>query len=235
MGECMNASQSIKFVVKDAERLVDVVLSKSDGGQHLEKGLKERLSGVTEGMSFDVNVEEYPGLGSLLDDLAGDNPELASSTPNIVILSLAAEMDRLKEVGASDTALAGVRADLVAVIRQIKEKVGAHILVTNVSTLDPDNPVFNYHGVAEEPWTLRGHRLNLMLIEVSHDEGISIIDVDRKIAEVGGDSAVTAAARYSQSGCEGIVEEIVRIVEDYGFLDDRPFLEQVGAAARRGS
>ncbi|CAN5755915.1 hypothetical protein BH23ACT4_BH23ACT4_03090 [soil metagenome] len=231
----MSSRQSIRFVVKDAERLADVVLSKAGGGNHLEKGLKERLSDLAEGVDFDVVVEEYSGLGSLLEDLSSDNPSLASSKPDVVILSLAAEMDRLKEVGASETALAAVRADLVATIRQIKEKVGAHILVTNVSTLDPGNPVFTYHGVTEEPWTLRGHRLNLMLIDVSHDEGISIIDVDRKIAEVGGDSAVTAAARYSQYGCEGIVGEIVRIVEDYGFLDDRPLMEQIGAAAGRGS
>lgn len=231
----MSARQSIKFVVKDAERLADVVLSKADGGNYLDKGLKERLAALTEGVDIEVKVEEYSGLGSLLDDLAGDSPAFAGSTPDVVILSLAAEMDRLKEVGAAESALAAVRSDLVAVIRQIKDKVGAHILVTNVSTLDPANPVFTYHGVAEEPWTLRGHRLNLMLIDVSHDEGISIIDVDRKIAEVGGDSSVTAAARYSEPGCVGIVEEIVRIVEDYGFLDDRPLMEQVGAAAGRGS
>lgn len=231
----MSSRESIKFVVKDAERLADVVLSKNAGGSYLEKGLKERLSGLADAIDFDVKVEEYSGLGSLLEDLASDSPALAASDPDVVILSLAAEMDRLKEVGASETALAEVRADLVAAIRQIKDKVGAHILVTNVSTLDPENPVFTYHGVAEEPWTLRGHRLNLMLIGVSHDEGVSIIDVDRKIAEVGGDSSVTAAARYSQRGCEGIVEEIVRIVEDYGFLDDRPLMEQVGAAAGRGS
>ena len=235
MGSAVSSRQSIKFVVKDAERLADVVLSKADGGAHLEKGLKERLSGLAEAIDFTVNVEEYSGLGSLLDDLAADNPALAGSAPDVVILSLAAEMDRLKEVGKSETALAAVRADLVAAIRQIKEKVGAHILIANVSTLDPANPAFTYHGVTEEPWNLRGHRLNLMLIEVSHDEGISIIDVDRKIAEVGGDAAVTAAARYSRSGCEGIVEEIVRIVQDYGFLDERPLMEQVGAAAGRGS
>lgn len=231
----MSSRQSIKFVVKDAERLADVVLSKADGGNHLESGLKERLSGLAEGIDIEVNVEEYSGIASLLPDLAGDNLALASSAPDVVILSLAAEMDRLKEVGRSEAALAAVKADLVAAIRQVKEKVGAHILATNVSTLDPAHPVYTYHGVTEEPWTLRGHRLNLMLIEVSHDEGISIIDVDRKIAEVGGDSAVTAAARYSQAGCEGIVEEIVRIVEDYGFLDDRPLMEQVGAVAGRGS
>lgn len=231
----MSARQSVKFVVKDAERLADVVLSKADGGNHLDQGLKERLSAQAEGIDFGVKVDEYSGLGSLLADLAGDSPTLAGSSPDIVILSLAAEMDRLKEVGAAESALAAVRADLVAVIRQIKEKVGAHILVTNVSTLDPTDSVFNYHGVTEEPWTLRGHRLNLMLIDVSHDEGVSIIDVDRKIAEVGGDSAVIAAARYGEPGCVGIVEEIVRIVEDYGFLDDRPLMEQVGAAAGRGS
>lgn len=231
----MSSRESIKFVVKDAERLADVVLSKAAGGSYLEAGLKERLSGLAEGIDFDVKVEEYSGLRSLLEDLASDTPSLAASNPDVVILSLAAEMERLKEVGASETALANVRADLVSAIRQIKEKVGAHILVANVSTLDPDNPVFTYHGVAEEPWTLRGHRLNLMLIGVSHDEGISIIDVDRKIAEVGGDSSVTAAARYSGPGCEAIVEEIVRVVEDYGFLDDRPLMEQVGAVAGRGS
>lgn len=235
MGSAVSSRQSIKFVVKDAERLADVVLSKADGGDHLEKGLKERLSELAEGIDFTVKVEEYSGLGSLLDDLAADNPALGSSAPDVVILSLAAEMDRLKEVGKSETALAAVRADLVAAIRQIKEKVGAHILVANVSTLDPANPAFAYHGVTEEPWNLRGHRLNLMLIEVSHDEGISVIDVDRKIAEVGGDSAVMAAARYSSSGCEGIIEEIVRIVQDYGFLDERPLMEQVGAVAGRGS
>ena len=231
----MGSRQSIKFVVKDAERLADVVLSKADGGGHLEEGLKDRLSAIEEGIDFEVTVEEYSGLVSLLDDLAGENPALVTSAPDIVILSLAAEMDRLNEVGASETALAAVRADLVAAIRQIKEKVGAHIMVTNVSTLDPADPVFTYHGVDEEPWTLRAHRLNLMLIGVSHDEGISIIDVDRKIAEVGGDSAVTAAARYSQPGCAGIVDEIARIVEDYGFLDDRPLMKQVGAPAGSGS
>jgi hypothetical protein len=74
-----------------------------------------------------------------------------------------------------------------------------------------------------------------MLIDVSHDEGISIIDVDRKIAEVGGDHAVTGAARYSEVGCLAIVDEIIRIVEDYGFLDDRALMEQIGAAAGRES
>jgi hypothetical protein len=227
--------QSVKFVVKNAEALADVVLSKADGGGYLDNGLKERLASSGSDLEFVVDVADYGGLGELLEELNSENPALASAAPNIVILSLAAEMERLKEVGNSDQALAAVRSDLVSVIRKIKEKVGAHILVPNVSTLDPSDPVFTYHGVTEEPWTLRGHRLNLMLIGVSHDEGISIIDVDRKIAEVGGDQAVTGAARYGEAGCSAIVEEVVRIVEDYGFLDDRPLMEQVGAAAGRGS
>jgi hypothetical protein len=231
----MTYRQSVKFVVKNAEALADVVLSKADGGAFLDSGLKERLASSGSDLEVDVEVGDYGGLGELLEELNSESPALASAAPNIVILSLAAEMERLKEVGNSDQALAAVRSDLVSVIRKIKEKVGAHILVPNVSTLDPSDPVFTYHGVTEEPWTLRGHRLNLMLIGVSHDEGVSIIDVDRKIAEVGGDQAVIGAARYGETGCSAIVDEIVRIVEDYGFLDDRPLMEQVGAAAGRES
>lgn len=231
----MSYRQSVKFVVKNAEALADVVLSKADGGGYLDNGLKERLAASGSALEFDVAVEDYGGLGELIEELNSENPALASASPDIIILSLAAEMERLKEVGNSDQSLAAVRSDLVSVIRKIKETVGAHILVPNVSTLDPSDPVFTYHGVTEEPWTLRAHRLNLMLIGVSHDEGISIIDVDRKIAEVGGDQAVTGAARYSEVGCSAIVDEIIRIVEDYGFLDDRPLMEQVGAAAGRES
>lgn len=226
----MSSEQVLKFVVKDAEGLRDVVLSKADGGQYLEKGLKECLSEVSADSVYEVVVEDFSGVESLLGGGA-----ITAGSPDIVILSLAAEMERLKGLDNPDDDVAAVRADLVAAIRRIKEELGAHILVTNVSTLDPSDPVFTYHGVEEQPWTLRGHRLNLMLIGVSHDEGISIVDVDRKIAEVGGDRAVVGAARYSEVGCQTILEEIVRIVEDYGFLDDRPIMEQVGAAAGGGS
>lgn len=225
----MSSGNSIKFVVRDAERLADVVLSKSKGGRYLDRGLEDRLTDLAPDFSYEVEVNRYSGLGELLDELKSENPDMASAPPQIIILSLAAEMERLRASRSPIQTLGEVRADLVEVTRRIKEKIGAHVFVVNVSTLDPADPVFTYHGVDAEPWTLLAHRLNLMLIGVSHDEGLSIVDVDRKIAEVGGSHSVIAAAEYSESGCEAIVEEIARIVEDYGFLDDRPLMQQVGA------
>lgn len=225
------SSESVNVVVKDAEGLKDVVLSKGEGGRHLDEGLGARLAALAPDMTFAVEVEEFSGVASLLDGPLTAAPQ----GPSILILSTAGEMERLKGLADPDADVASVRADLVTAVRRIKGELGAHILVTNVSTLDPENPVFTYHGVDEQPWTLRAHRLNLMLIGVSHDEGVSIIDVDRKIAEVGGDRAVAGAARYTDVGCETIVEEIVRVIQDYGFLDDRPIMEQVGAAAGSGS
>jgi hypothetical protein len=52
-----------------------------------------------------------------------------------------------------------------------------------------------------------------MLIGVSHDEGISIIDIDRRIAEVGGDQAVVGAARYSEIGVQTFLYKALRTQE----------------------
>jgi hypothetical protein len=68
-----------------------------------------------------------------------------------------------------------------------------------------------------------------MLVGVSHDEGISIVDVDRLIAELGAAGNVDGPAAYGPEACARIAAEIVRIIDDYGFLDERPLLAQVGA------
>lgn len=225
----MSSSSSLKIVVKDSEAMGDVVLSRSAGGSKLERGLAERLSDINADIDYQVSVERYTGVTDLFEG------EITSGSPDIVILTLAGDMERLKSVESPESDVSAVRADIVRAIRRIKSEVGAHIFVTNVSTLDPADPVFNYHGLTEQPWTLRGHRLNLMIIGVSHDEGVSIVDIDRVIAEAGGDGSVEAAARYTTTGCEAVVDEMVRIIEEYGFLDDRPVMEQIGAAAGSGS
>jgi hypothetical protein len=74
--------------------------------------------------------------------------------------------------------------------------------------------------------------LNLVVVDVSHSEGISVIDVDRKIAEVGAENAVVAPSRFNEVGCGVIAGEVVRLIEEYGFLDERPLLEQVGARGK---
>ena len=130
-----------------------------------------------------------------------------------------------------EQSLRDVTDDLVACIGLIKARVGAHVFVANLSTLDPSNSTFNYHGLDKEPFSLQAHRLNRALVSVSREEGISIIDVDRKIAERGGEDTVVGPARYNEEGLKVIAGEIFRVIEDYGFLDERPILEQIGAGS----
>ncbi len=150
--------------------------------------------------------------------------------PDVVVLSVADDVRSLATQGVNpEQAVQRFRADLEAAIAMIKDRIGAHILVANASTIDPDDTAFSYHGLDEEPMTLRAHRLDLMLVLVSHDYGISVVDLDRLIAELGGADHVVAPLRYDVAAAAVIAAEIARILEDYGFFDDRPLLAQSGA------
>src|SRR5262249_1969389 len=96
---------------------------------------------------------------------------------------------------------AGSKENLARLIGAAKERLDAHVLVFNCSSLDPEDNVHNYHG-REDTTALRIHRLNLALMELSRDEGISIIDVERLISEMGGQRHVLAACRYSDEAYE---------------------------------
>ncbi len=117
----------------------------------------------------------------------------------------------------------------IRLVRILKERTGAHIIVYNCSTFDPGDRVHNYRGV-EGGLGLRAHRFNLALIEISALEGISIIDVDRLIGEAGAGRHVLAPLRYSAGGFELIRAEFLRVLEDIGFFESRPLVMQVGQA-----
>ena len=220
----------LEIVVKAGADVRDAVLSRRDGGAKLDRGLRERVAESFPDVDIRVTVEPSTGFAALRAELEDGSSSLLDASPDIVVLSIADDVAALPHRAVSiEEAVQTVRADLVAVIEIIKSRLGAHILVAGASTVDPADETFNYQGLAEEPVSLRAHRLDLLLVGVSHDEGISIIDVDRLVAEIGAATAVTAAMEYSAAGCEAIAAEIVRILEDYGFFDDRPLLAQVGA------
>ena len=224
----------IKIFVVGGADIVDASLSKADGGAKLGIGVRELVASDFPGVVVETLHEGSANFASLRSELESGDSSLIAERPQIVLLSIANDVIALGSEGINaEEDVRRVRADLVAAIDLIKEKVGAHVLIAGVSTLDPSQKVFNYHDIEEEPVSLRAHRLDLMLIGVSHDEGISVIDVDRKIAELGGAIGVTAAFEYSEAGCQTIASEIVRVIDDYGFFDDRPLLAQVGARAGR--
>ena len=228
------ADTNLKLFIVGGADIVDASVSKADGGAKLDLGVREMVASQFPDVVIETLHEGSSGFADLRSALESGVSALIDAQPHIVLLSIADDVIGLGADGINVVEAVGhIEADLVAVIDLIKEKVGAYVLIANVSTLDPSHEVMNYHDVVEEPASLRAHRLDLMLIGVSHNEGISIIDVDRKIAELGGAVGVVAAFDYSEAGCVTIAAEIVRVIEDYGFFDDRPLLAQVGARAGR--
>jgi len=228
----MAQNRNLRLVILGGDDLVDVTLSRNDGGRTLQRGVRELVTASYPEIGLGVRHEATSGLAEVRGRLEDGSSSLIADPPDVVLLSLTAEASELGSGAATaEQAVQAVRQDLVSVIGLVKEKVGAHVLVTNLSTIDPGDAPFTYHGLAEEPFTLRAHRLDLMLVGVSHDEGISIIDVDRLVAELGAAGNVDGPASYGPEACTRIAAEIVRILDDYGFLDDRPLLAQVGARA----
>lgn len=223
---------TLKLFVKGNADIVDAALSTRDGGGKLARGVRELVSSAHPGYEIEPSHEPSNGFAALRAELESGNCALIHSAPDIVLLSVEHDVRHLSCMG-DDAAeeVRAVQANLVAVTELIKAKVGAHVLVANASTLDPVEMIFNYHDTDVPPISLSSHRMDLMLVGVSHQEGVSIIDVDRKIAEIGGAIGVVAALEYSHAGCEVLAGEIVRVIEDYGFFDDRPLLAQIGARA----
>jgi hypothetical protein len=207
------------------------MVSTADGGSVLERGVAEVVAYRYPGVTVEVTVEHVDGFGELRSRLeAGDRPPA-----DVAILSVDDEVRRLAgRVTDAKAAVAAVEADLTAIVAAYKA-AGTRVIVANVCTVDPDSWARSYAGRDEEPVTLRAHRLDAMLVRVSHDLGISVVDVDRALAEIGAAGKLDAAMVYGPEAAARIADEAVAVLADYGFFDDRPLLEQVGAAAGEGS
>ncbi len=226
----MSQDTTLSLFVKGNADIVDATLSKSDGGAKLDEGVRELISERFPAVSLNVSSEPAGDFAALRQELETGGSTMIDTRPDIVVLSIAEEVRGLPRRGANaEEAVRAVKDDLVAAIELIKERVGAHVLVANASTIDPTVKVRNYHGLPEEPISLRVHRLDLMLVGVSHERGISIIDVDRVLAELGADGNMDGPLSYGPRACDVIARETARILEEYGFFDDRPVLAQVGA------
>jgi hypothetical protein len=110
-----------------------------------------------------------------------------------------------------------------------KDQVGAHLLFYNCSPIDPSDQVFNYYR-RPETMVERIRKLNLTLLKLSMETGISIIDVERVVAELGA-AEVPTRLRYTDRAAEAIRDEVVRVLDDIGFFELRPLLMQIGSRA----
>ncbi|AFY35394.1 hypothetical protein [Calothrix sp. PCC 7507] len=112
-------------------------------------------------------------------------------------------------------------------IQLLKEKTGAYIICYNCCDFDPSDRTTNYYQ-QEDTLSIRIQKLNLALIKLSIQEGISIIDVESVLAELGTEQHILKALEYSLAAEEAICQEFLRVVEDVGFFEHRPLLMQIG-------
>lgn len=188
----------------------------------LDLGLAGRVDQATHGRTrLELHIENRPPMPALAGELSGG---LEAPVPDLVVFSLDPDVfDRVE----SDVFLEAAGAVVDAY-----QSAGSHVFFLNGSTIDPSRLVSNYHAI-DEPFTRTAQRLDLMLLHLSISHGISIVDVDRLLAEMGAAHHVIGPLEYSAAACEAICEEILRIMTDYGFFEARPLLAQVGS--RKGS
>lgn len=120
---------------------------------------------------------------------------------------------------------------LIQLVQALKDKTSAHIVVFGSCSFDP-NPEDHNYSKREESLTMQTHRLNLAMLEVSFAEGITFIDVDRILAEIGCAHNVNSRFSYSTKAYEAIRDEFVRVITDVGFFEERPLLVQMGHRSR---
>jgi hypothetical protein len=116
-------------------------------------------------------------------------------------------------LAALETTLRSLRR-LVPVIEQ---RLGAHVLVYNLSPLIPGEWIHCWAG-AEDSLGLRVRRFNLALAELSAELGFSIVDVERIVASTGVRIKIDLP-HLNAEGWRLVAEEVVRILEDRCVFD----------------
>lgn len=225
----MGGQETLSVLVLGDGHLKDIVLSRAEGGRKHDLGLTERAHAATGTTTLEILHADRPSM-SLLAAKMHSSPDGSLSTAlhaaDIVILSLTPDV---MERAASDDFL----VDAGTVVEAIKG-AACHVIALNASTIDPTNLVSNYHGIPE-PFTRAAQRLDLALLKLSISHGISIIDADRILAELGAEQHVVGPLDYSSAASEAICEEAFRIIDDYGFFERRPVMAQVGQATKEES
>lgn len=205
--------------VIDRALLVDADSTRLSPG--IVETVRQRSDGVTD---VDVAVVEPRSVGLLLAELqaSGGGPATPSSAlvdwePDVIVLSIGPDI-------SSDGDVDAFRSQGLELISVIKERVGAHLVFVNSSSIAPGTTPGSWDNETSE----RIHRLNRIVIEFSEREGVSIVDVDRLAAEMGAGTHVLRTDYYSDALEQAIGAELIRILDDYGYFEERPLVAQVG-------
>jgi hypothetical protein len=215
------ADHTLPIAVLGGQDLDDSTLTVAAGGRCLTKGIDEVLA------------ERHP-----------DRPR-----PTLVrvaahdVYSLASDHDELRRAAeAADVILRSVEPDLAVpfpgaelgdrffeawtTFIDICKQAECRVIALNGCTFDPADHTTRH--TADEVAPTRLQRFNLALVELSMAEGISVLDVDRIVAEHGAGDHVEGLLRYDRVLCEAVRDQLADVIDDYGFFDERPVLVQQG-------
>lgn len=107
---------------------------------------------------------------------------------------------------------------LERLVLAVEEKLGAQVLVYNLSSVTPGERTHCWLG-AEDSIGLRVQRFNIGLAELSARLGFSVVDVDRVVACAGADRLKIDLFHLTAEGWRLVAEEVVRILYERGCLD----------------
>ena len=105
------------------------------------------------------------------------------------------------------------------VLSRIRTHTPAPVLIYNLSPIAPGPIVHCFLGL-EDSLAARIRRFNLMLIELSQETGVSIVDVESVVAKAGADRVKLDLHHLTGEGARLVAEEVVRVLEDYGVFED---------------
>ena len=204
----MGGQKVLRLCVSESDDIIDSLFSIQYGGRKLEKGLRELVQ------------EKYASAFEI--ELIRDGGSPLTRQADVVVLSL-------QPAVAGPVAVEEFKQSLIEQIREIKRKLNAHVIIYNCSSVDPDDNIDNYYG-RPDTFTIRVHRFNLALMQVSVLEGVSFIDVERLIGQLAGERHVEKPLHYSAEAYQAMCQEFLRVLEDIGFFEKRPLVMQVGQA-----
>jgi len=107
--------------------------------------------------------------------------------------------------------------DLGGVVVRLRQSSDAPILVANMSAVVPGENVHSYLGLPET-LSHRIRRFNLALMDFAQAMDISIIDIDRIVAQGGTERLMIDPIHFTFEGCRRIAQETARILEDCGVI-----------------
>ncbi len=110
-------------------------------------------------------------------------------------------------------------ANLERIVELIRARTEAPILIYNMSPIVPGEIVHCLQGLGET-FAMRIRRFNLALADLSERTGISIIDVDEILARAGAGHLKVDAMHLAPEAYRLIAEEVVRVLEDHGVLEE---------------